>query len=94
MPQYKEFNIYKYTGLSYKCIECINVYVFQTVNGLPFLEGLPPGLPPFVFENPIHYIILDFSGISFTDTVGCKVLKQVRYLCHEIYIRLKTHRHK
>ena len=47
------------------------------INGLPFLEGLPPGLPPFVFENPIHHIILDFSGISFTDTVGCKVLKHV-----------------
>ena len=66
--------------------------MFQTVNGLPFLEGLPPGLPPFVFENPIHYIILDFSGISFTDTVGCKVLKQVRYLSLEItyvlYLRL------
>lgn len=32
---------------------------------------------PFVFENPISHIIIDFSAVSFVDSVGCKVLKAV-----------------
>lgn len=44
-----------------------------TINGIPYPKGAEPGL----LRHPIHHIILDFSGIMFTDTVGCKVLKQM-----------------
>jgi len=35
------------------------------------------GVYPFVFENPITHIIIDFTAVSFMDTVGCKVLNAV-----------------
>lgn len=35
------------------------------------------GVYPFVFETPVTHIIIDFSGVPFVDSVGCKVLKAV-----------------
>lgn len=33
---------------------------------------------PFVLDNAISHIIIDFSAVAFVDTVGCKVIKTVR----------------
>ncbi|KAH3838366.1 hypothetical protein DPMN_111775 [Dreissena polymorpha] len=35
----------------------------------------PTRVYPFVFDNPISHIIIDFSSVAFVDTVGCKIIK-------------------
>ena len=45
---------------------------------------------PFHFDYPITHIVLDFSSIPFVDSVGCKVLKQVGYLCRLCHVYIST----
>ena len=53
------------------------------------------GLPPVQFsttpsvvtgENSVHHIIIDCSNITFIDTVGAKILKQLVEDCDSIYL--------
>ncbi|KAH3830644.1 hypothetical protein DPMN_103889 [Dreissena polymorpha] len=34
---------------------------------------------PVVFKYPLSHIIQDLSGVSFVDTVGCKVVKNTTF---------------
>ena len=55
-----------------------------TINDVPYQGDSQPGL----LRCPISHIILDFSGVSFIDTGGCKILKQLILDYEEVGIQV------
>ena len=55
-----------------------------SINDVPYLGDTKPGL----LRYPLSHIILDFSGISFVDTAGCKKLKQLILDYEEVEIQV------
>ncbi|KAH3838311.1 hypothetical protein DPMN_111719 [Dreissena polymorpha] len=49
--------------------------VIEVDHAFPVVD--PQNIYPMVFKYPLSHIILDLSGVSFVDTVGCKVIKNI-----------------
>ncbi|XP_060582830.1 prestin-like isoform X2 [Ruditapes philippinarum] len=43
---------------------------------------------PFEFEIPVTHIIIDFSAVSFVDSVGCKVIKTLIQDYENVHVRV------
>ncbi|KAH3830635.1 hypothetical protein DPMN_103880 [Dreissena polymorpha] len=49
--------------------------VIEVEHAFPIIDSMH--VYPMVFKYPLSHIILDLSGVSFVDTVGCKVVKNL-----------------
>ncbi|KAH3798318.1 hypothetical protein DPMN_151916 [Dreissena polymorpha] len=51
--------------------------VIEVDHAFPVVD--PQNIYPLEFKYPLSHIILDLSGVSFVDTVGCKLIKNVSH---------------
>ncbi|XP_052224128.1 pendrin-like [Dreissena polymorpha] len=49
--------------------------VIEVDHAFPVVD--PQNIYPLEFKYPLSHIILDLSGVSFVDTVGCKLIKNL-----------------